>query len=175
MENLPKDIKRKIALELSPKDLIELCLTSKNLYKTVCEDEEFWRIKLFHDYPEVKSYFSNLKIKNPKNMYIRIFTELAEEIESLFISRSQYINISNQRTRKQVFNYLYKLYNEIRKHIPFKNKRNLEVFLIKLIEKYPFDESILYDRYKHEYNIRGDLRSLIQSSPLHIYISLFKN
>ena len=64
METLPKDILFEIALELSGKDLIQLCKTSKK-YKYICDSNIFWRKKIYKDY--------NLNVSNnPKYIYRKI-------------------------------------------------------------------------------------------------------
>ena len=83
MENLPKDIRRKLALELKPHDLINFCLVNKKTNADVCDSDEFWRLKLSMDYPLVFNYYQrhNLILKNPKNTYIRKFTDITRELE----------------------------------------------------------------------------------------------
>jgi len=88
MENISKDIRRKIALELSPHDLIKFCLAEKKLNEEICNSKDFWRQKLIRDYPLVFTYYqkNNLILKNPKNTYIRKFTEITKEVEK-FINK----------------------------------------------------------------------------------------
>ena len=93
MESLPADLQRKIALELSPSELIKLCSTNKSLYKNVCDDKAFWRFKYQKDYPGLFRYFSEtgLPLRNPKHAYIREFTLfstfLEKELEEVGLSR----------------------------------------------------------------------------------------
>lgn len=109
METLSLDLKRKIALDLSPKDLIKLCLSSKeSFYKGICDDKEFWRLKIFQDYPEIKPYFEKIVLINPKNTYMRIFSKTAKLIEEHI-------------TSPNYFNVLYEVYNKVRKNGPYKN------------------------------------------------------
>jgi hypothetical protein len=84
MDTLPNDIKRVVALELSPPDLIKFCLTNKNTNNAICKSNDFWRQKLMIDYPQVFDYYVRNKmiIKNPKNLYIRKFTEVYRMIEN---------------------------------------------------------------------------------------------
>ncbi len=163
MENLPKEIKIKIALELSPKDLIEMCLSSKEVfYKSLCGDDEFWRIKLFSDYPEVKAYYknSNLKIKNPKNLYIRLFSSIAKNIED------KYKDMVKDHDRKTVFNFIYNLYNEIRKNVPFKNVKSLEDFINEYIKKTSFNKN-LYPGW-----VFSDIFAILYHGPLSKYVNV---
>ena len=57
METLPKDVKRKLALNLSPPDLIRFCATSVDLHADICKSDEFWRLKLEKDYPKMFRYY----------------------------------------------------------------------------------------------------------------------
>jgi hypothetical protein len=41
MLTLPKDVQRKLALDLSPPDLIHLCLSNKEIKKDVCDSKGF--------------------------------------------------------------------------------------------------------------------------------------
>jgi hypothetical protein len=66
MEKLYPDIIRKIALELSPKDVISLCLCNKHFNKIINSD--FWRNKILIDYPK-QTYFLFLYQNLPKNLY----------------------------------------------------------------------------------------------------------
>ena len=126
MESLPLDLRRKIALDLSPKELIELCLASKEVfYKGICKDDEFWRLKIEYDYPEVIEYFrnNNLILRNPKNTYIRVFSKLSEIVEKY------------SKKGKVSYDFLFSTYNEMRKKAPYKNFDEFNKNLDNLIEK----------------------------------------
>jgi len=69
MESLPADIIRKTALELSPRDIISLCLTKKEFAKAVCNSNEFWRNKILTDYPK-QTHFPFLFQHEPKKLYM---------------------------------------------------------------------------------------------------------
>lgn len=79
-ENMPNDVLRTIALELKPVDLISLCSTNNKFKTVICEDRSFWYRKLLKDYPE---YARFQQLKNPKNTYIRKFTEIITIIEKI--------------------------------------------------------------------------------------------
>jgi len=82
--NLTKDIQRKIALELSPVDLINFCVTNKTFNASICNSKEFWIQKLEIDYPEeLLPIYQGKKIDNPKSIYIKRFTEISNEIEKI--------------------------------------------------------------------------------------------
>ena len=110
MENLPKDIQRKLALELSPRDLVNFCLTDKSLKNAICDSKDFWRQKLMLDFPKVFNFYKKqgLVLVNPKNTYIRRFKDIFEPIEN-FVSRYYH---SKYNTKEDFFNKIFKIYNE---------------------------------------------------------------
>lgn len=85
LADLPRDVKRGIALKLSPSDLIAFCSTDVAANRDICENKEFWRLKIQLDYPGRFNYFAknNIVLVNPKNTYIREFLFLANEIDKL--------------------------------------------------------------------------------------------
>lgn len=85
METLPPDVLRKIALEMSPPDLIKFCSTEKRMNVNICDSKDFWLKKLEIDYPEalIITYRDGLPLINPKRTYIRKFTEVSKLIESI--------------------------------------------------------------------------------------------
>lgn len=69
MENLPTDILQKTALNLSPKDIISLCLTNKRFNEKICNSKNFWQNKILIDYP--KQIYNPLLFQNtPKTLYM---------------------------------------------------------------------------------------------------------
>ena len=66
MELLPKDLLvDKIALELSPSDVLNLCLTVTRFSEIICNSDVFWRNKLLRDF--------NVRGDDPKSIYKRIY------------------------------------------------------------------------------------------------------
>lgn len=127
METLPNDIKRLVALELSPSDLIKFCLTDKNTNNAVCNSNDFWRRKLMIDYPLVFDYYVRNKmiIKNPKNLYIRKFTEVYIMIEK-FVDEEfvlgEYLTDEHEKLfiemKDDLKKIIYSTYDEILKLYP---------------------------------------------------------
>ena len=155
METIPSDLKRKIALELSPKELINLCLTKDVFYSEICGDKQFWRLKLFHDYPEIEPYFEKVVLVNPKNTYIRIFSKTAKAIEDVIpkeITSSQ---------KKALFNILYDLYNQIRR-----NKPNSRTQLYQEITSFFKNITISNTNIS---DVKDYIESIFFNSPLNIY------
>lgn len=104
---LPFDIQRQIALELEPYDLIIFCRSNKNINREICNSNEFWRLKMEKDFPEVWSYFTNagMIMKQPKNTYIRIFIAISKIIEKE-TDRFMYGYIGNVGLKNGVHPYL---------------------------------------------------------------------
>jgi hypothetical protein len=123
--NLREDEKRKIAMNLSPVDLINLCVTHKAFNKSICESNSFWLQKLEVDYPEeFVVVYEGKKIENPKQIYITRFTEIINKIESYVLkiidiiygkvfrkNFSQFLKDYEKKLIKEVYN----MYPEIKK------------------------------------------------------------
>ena len=136
MEGLPKDIVIKLALELSPPDLINFCLVDKKF--NICDNKDFWRQKIQIDYPYVFEYYSrqNRPLANPKNTYIRKFTEVFRAIEKSIDIQFPYSGDVEKKEMSVKFHDLYREILEfyltkgylkdslIKKHFPEKNKYN---------------------------------------------------
>jgi len=69
MEELPVDVLRKTALNLSPRDIISLCLTKSKFNEQVCNSKYFWRNKILLDYSR-QTYDPTLYKENPKRLYM---------------------------------------------------------------------------------------------------------
>lgn len=103
---MSRDVSRLYALRLSPPDLINYCLVNKETLENICNSREFWIQKLSIDYPEVLLPFLkyNLKLQNPKNTYIRKFTEMSKKLEEI-------------ANREEIpYDKLYKVYEELLKN-----------------------------------------------------------
>lgn len=83
MESLPKDVRRKIALELSQADVVRFCLTESESNREICHSEAFWRLKYAKDYPDLFHYHDThgVPLRHPKNAYMRTFSNYRKEIE----------------------------------------------------------------------------------------------
>lgn len=117
---IPDDMKRKIALELSPPDLINLCLTNKSFKNSICDSDAFWLQKLELDYPEefIHVYDRGLKMTNPKGTYILRFTEISRTIEN-YIPEFIHDNLGERfskyltkKYKKDLFKTLYNIYSK---------------------------------------------------------------
>ncbi len=154
METLPKDLRRKIALELSPPDLIRFCVSEKKLYEEICDSKEFWRQKIARDFPEVFTYSQRHKmiLINPKNTYMRKVTEISKMID-------EFVNKFPKNIQRQLYNDIYNLYEE--KKIEAERIGNYKVLIDKYKKYTPksvaFDKDVgkiiwklvtIYDSYK---------------------------
>jgi hypothetical protein len=125
MKRLSKDIVVKMALELTPPDLVNFCATEKEVYKNACDSDEFWRLKLEKDYPNL---FAKLEkpILNPKEEYMKEFTFVSKHIEKtvdkiveLFYEEPSHIResffkyIDFKKYRKETYEFLYEKYKNM--------------------------------------------------------------
>lgn len=142
MEKIPIDIRRNIALNLSPKDLISLCAASKDIfYKGICNDNVFWRLKITQDYPEIMEYYKGKVLKNPKDTYIRTFSKISKIIEQ---------EIMEQRVDKDLYSFIFAVYNDLRKKMPYKNREDYLNAIDYLMERHKnLYKSIEYDLIKY--------------------------
>ena len=61
MENFPKDVLFRLALELNLPDLLKLCSTNKRINSLVCERDDIWYAKLNSEFPNYQMLKPNLK------------------------------------------------------------------------------------------------------------------
>jgi len=93
--NLPKDVQRKIALNLEAHELIKFCSTNQKTYQDICNSDEFWRLKLEMDYP---NEFKNAGIiKNPKNIYIKKFQYISNMKKDLNFTEDNMRDIYDEK------------------------------------------------------------------------------
>jgi hypothetical protein len=123
MESLGSDVQRKIALELSPVELVNLCSSNKVFNKNICNSYDFWIQKLKIDYPEefLDVYEKGIKLENPKALYIFRFTEVAKEIEKFipefinYVFGKEFIKFFNEDYKKKLFKTIYSIYERLEK------------------------------------------------------------
>ncbi|KAI8990772.1 hypothetical protein BDF20DRAFT_840747 [Mycotypha africana] len=53
LSDLPKDVIQRIAIQLRPKDIIQLCLCSRNIRTALISNDEFWRKKSLRDFGDI--------------------------------------------------------------------------------------------------------------------------
>ena len=120
MQTLPKDVRMKIALDLSPPDLVKFCLSEKKQDREICGSETFWMQKLEKDYPEefLDFYTRGIPVQNPKGIYMRRFTYISKQIEDFieeFINRIIGRNLNkylNKQYREDLFKIFFDIYTE---------------------------------------------------------------
>ena len=152
MESLPKDLRRKLALELSPSDLIRFCVSEKKMYQEICESKEFWREKIRRDFPEVFNYFERHKmvLRNPKNTYIRKFTEVSKFID-------EFVQSYPENIRAVLYNDIYDIYEDKKRDLDVNYKKLSEVYKYNVHNRLDFENDVsklifqlmkIYDYYK---------------------------
>ena len=130
MENLPADVRRKIALDLPPADFVNLCLARKAENRDICESESFWRMKLERDYLEefLDFYRYGTIVTNPKEKYIRNFKRVSTEIENFvneFIIEnygSRFIDYFTQKYKDDLYKAISSAYYKYLEYL----KNNVE-------------------------------------------------
>jgi hypothetical protein len=71
MNIIPSDVIRHIALFLSPRDVLSLCLSGKRFNDIIGNCSSFWRNKIKIDFPK-QIYSVNNYQKNPKHLYKKL-------------------------------------------------------------------------------------------------------
>ena len=84
MESSSKDVLVKIALEMSLKDILNLCLTNKRFNAYICNNESFWLNKILRDYPNVTNYkeFGSTNKERYMNLSKDIVIDISIKIEN---------------------------------------------------------------------------------------------
>ena len=77
METLPRDVLIKTILELPVNNITKLCQTSKRINDLICESDEFWRLKLYHDF-KIRWQAGN---EDPKSTYQNILKRIKSNRE----------------------------------------------------------------------------------------------
>lgn len=72
LEIISKDILYEILFKINLDDIINLCITNKNLNEKICENQEFWNGKLNREFSKSLKYLEN---ENPKDFY-RLLLEI---------------------------------------------------------------------------------------------------
>jgi hypothetical protein len=69
MEKLPKDVLVLLAIDLDYADILRLCKSSSRMNRFVCQNENFWRNKLYKIYPFARKLQEKYPISNFKKFY----------------------------------------------------------------------------------------------------------
>ena len=83
LSSLHKDPTLLIALELSPKDLLNLCKSSKRFNDLICNNDNFWRMKLVRDF----NFTNFTKVENltPKQIYKQLYDNCKKFIPAYLV------------------------------------------------------------------------------------------
>ena len=122
METLPRDVLIKTILELPINDITKLCQTSKRINDLICESDEFWRLKLYHDFKirwqagneDLKSTYQNIlkRIKSNREYCLKLQKRNIFSVGSdIFLyNLAQFENFNDLFPDDMVFNYLVDKY-----------------------------------------------------------------
>ena len=94
---MDNNVLRLLALELDLPSLLNLCLSNKRLNREICENNHFWRNKLYKDYPETQGrvFGNNLR---------KVYLSLANNVYKTY-----YVFASNEADEDgfpKVFDYI---------------------------------------------------------------------
>lgn len=98
MEKLDKNLLRLMAIDLDLPSLAKLCITNKRIRLEVCESEDFWRSKLYKEYPNTRKIFYG------KLNYRDIYREFSKPIKA--IDEEVVKTLENQLQDKIVFSII---------------------------------------------------------------------
>ena len=94
---MDNNLLRLLALELDMPSLLNLCLSSKRLNREICQNNHFWRNKLYKDYPETKGkVFGN----NLRKVYLSLLNR---------VRKTYYVFASNDNEADgfpEIFDYI---------------------------------------------------------------------
>ena len=156
MNEIPTEIEIKIALKLTPFELLNFCLTERKRFQDIWQSKWFWRQKLEEDYPEefLEFYTEQLPIKRIrknkyKERYIERYTEFPREIRNFykeFVIKVFGKNFSlylNPQYFKDFEFFIFKIYIE---SLLYDSNKMDEIF-VNLVNKYKgdlFRETVVY-------------------------------
>ena len=93
---MDNNLLRLLALDLDMPSLLNLCLSSKRMNREICENNHFWRNKLYKDYPETKGkvFGNNLR---------KVYLSLKNKIEKDFYA---FVSRNNENSFPKIFDYI---------------------------------------------------------------------
>lgn len=81
MEFLDKNLLRLLAIDLDLPSLAKLCATNKRIEKEICGSEDFWRNKLYKEYPNTrKIFYGKLDYRNVYREFSKPIKAIDEEV-----------------------------------------------------------------------------------------------
>lgn len=150
MDKFPKEILIEIALDLDMEHIIKFCKTNKRVNLAICENENFWRMKLIKDYPNHDS-LSQIK-ENYRNKYRRI---------NAFY---QSIQETCQKFLNHFFGASQKYMDKLKYFADFRDA----VIELRLLERYVVDDN--YEEYSDRlYDYRKKYEFLFPGIVIHAY------
>ncbi len=114
----PKDILRKIALDMDYKDIINLCKSNKKINDKLCKDEHFWRMKYEKDIGSFS--FQKIYLKNIENVDVDL-KDINPKILNFMNSEYNFSNLKRSAQR-DIYDTLFSSVN-----IDIKNDRIITI------------------------------------------------
>lgn len=127
MDTLSKDTLILLAMELNYSDIIKFCSTSKKINKYVCQNNDFWRNRLYKEYP----FARNLDTKNSK----KLFQEIESEINNINTLTEEDVNATGFDTPAYVRPELIEFLLQADLGVVGKNQIPLNYFLHPALRK----------------------------------------
>ena len=81
MDKLPKDVVALLAIDLDYVDILKLCRSSSRMNRFLCQNEDFWRNKLYKTYP----FARKLQEKFPITNFRKFYGDVEREIKSVTV------------------------------------------------------------------------------------------
>ena len=79
MDKLPKDIVALLAIDLDYVDILKFCRSSSRMNRFICQNEDFWRNKLYKTYP----FARKLQEKYPIGNFRKFYGDVEREIKNI--------------------------------------------------------------------------------------------
>ena len=76
MEKLPKDVLVMLAIDLDYADILKLCTSSSRINRMVCQNDYFWRSKLYKTYPLAVKRLQQFPVSDLKKFYGKFDREM---------------------------------------------------------------------------------------------------
>lgn len=139
--DVPREVIYRILIRLSVPDIDNFCKTSTAVAH-ICQDEEFWKLKVTTDYPDIQEPIKNWKytahVLQPKTLIVKEYVEVTDG------DTGEESVIDNEIKLHLDPNLTYgKLSNQIYKNIEF--EPNLQNYLYKLGNTWYMNKSRAYD------------------------------
>jgi hypothetical protein len=84
---LPNDMLNQVLFKLKYDNIIRLCATSKT-YTAYCNNDEFWRLRIAHDYPTAYRFTpGSTGFSSYKELYMKVFDHITIDVANMIARR----------------------------------------------------------------------------------------